>query len=260
MPDARASLGETLLLLGRIREAKGKFEKALKSEPRNVNALLGSAQLAQMEGRFEEATAIYGRILAIHPKIPRAWAALVGLCKMTAADGDWLETAEEIAASGLAPLDESDMRFAIGKYFDDIKDYADAFENYQRANELRKTAVARYVPEERTQFVDTLIRPLHARENRAGDRRLALGKAGIRRRDAALRHLARRADHRIPPGRASARASCCSGPMRRASTEMPSSSGVLDEPTRKKLAERYLRVLGERNADALRVVDKAPFN
>ena len=257
--DADVSLGATLLLLGRIREAKGKFEQALESEPQNVNALLGLAQIARMEGRFEEATTTYGRILAIHPKLPCAWAALVGLCKMTAADRDWLDTAEEIAASGLAPLDESDMRFAIGKYFDDIKDYADAFESYHRANELRKTAVARYVPEERTHRVDLLIRNYTqekvAKATGGSPSERPVLVVGMLRSGTSLAEQII-ASHPAVHGGGELLFWADAAREHAGSFEQ----GVLDEPARKLLAEQYLCVLGQRSADALRVVDKTPFN
>ena len=55
--------------------------------------------------------------------MPGAWAALVSTRKMTVADADWLNGAEEIAASGIAPMEETDLRFAMGKYCDDVNDF-----------------------------------------------------------------------------------------------------------------------------------------
>ena len=69
---------------------------------------------------------------------------------MTPADSDWLEGAEEIATSGIDPLGEADMRFAIGKYCDDVEDFEQAFQNYRRANELLKTVAESYDRKERT--------------------------------------------------------------------------------------------------------------
>ncbi len=257
--DARASLGETLLLAGRVREAKARFEKVLKSEPRHVQALLGAAQVAQMEGRFEEAAAIYGRLLAIHPKMPQAWAALPGLSKMTAADSDWLKTAEEIAAGGIARLEESDLRFAIGKYFDDVKDYPRAFESYKRANELRKAAAPEYLPDVRTSLVDGLIRA-YTREAIAAavggsDSVKPILVVGMARSGTSLTeqiiasHPAVRGAGELPFWTEAAR-----------KHEAAIERGVLDAGNAQAIGGGYLRVLAERAPEAERVIDKAPFN
>jgi tetratricopeptide (TPR) repeat protein len=257
--DARASLGETLLLAGRVRDAKARFEKVLKSEPRHLQALLGAAQVAQMEGRFEEAAAIYGRVLAINPKMPQAWAALPGLSKMTAADSDWLKTAEEIAAGGIARLEESDLRFAIGKYFDDIKDYPRAFESYKRANELRKAAAPEFLPDVRTGLVDGLIRA-YTREAIAeavggSDSVKPIFVVGMARSGTSLTEQII-ASH--PAVRGAGELAFWSEAARK--HEDAIERGVLDVATRKQLAQEYLRVLAERAPEAERVIDKAPFN
>ena len=48
----------------------------------------------------------------------------------------WLEQAQRILAQALSPRREC-LRYAIGKYFDDVEDFDLAF-NYFRANELTK--------------------------------------------------------------------------------------------------------------------------
>ncbi len=61
---------------------------------------------------------------------------------MTNADGDWFKCAEAFAKSGIPPLEEANLRFALGKYCDDVKDFAQAFQNFKRGNELLKTTAA----------------------------------------------------------------------------------------------------------------------
>ena len=46
------------------------------------------------------------------------------------------------------------MRFAIGKYYDDVGDFARAFRSYQRANVLQKLAAEPYDRGARTRFVE----------------------------------------------------------------------------------------------------------
>src|SRR5881275_1258164 len=156
--DARVSLGMSLRLLGRLQEARDCYEQALRAAPRNVQALVGTGQIEALEGRFAEAEAAYRRALEVDPGAAYAWSGLVWLRRMTPADGAWLKRAEEIAATGLTPIDESAMHFAIGKYYDDVGEFARAFRSYQRANELQKLFAEPYDRGARTRFVDDLIR------------------------------------------------------------------------------------------------------
>jgi tetratricopeptide (TPR) repeat protein len=142
--DARVSLGMSLVLLNRLEEARDCCQKALRSEPRNTQALVGMGQIKGQNGRFDAAESMYRRALEVNPGSAFAWAALVWLRKMTPADGAWLKRAEEIAEHGLTLIDEPTLRFAIGKYCDDVGDFARAFRSYQRANELHRQRASPY--------------------------------------------------------------------------------------------------------------------
>src|SRR6185437_10421675 len=136
--EARSALGWTLIDSARLLEAKKHFDKALRLSPHHAGALLGLVKIAKSEGRFADAETLIQRVLATNPQQPSAWAALTELRKMTVADHAWLERAEAIATGVITPLQEIDLRFAMGKYHDDVGEFARAFENYRRANELKK--------------------------------------------------------------------------------------------------------------------------
>src|SRR5256885_3761526 len=125
------------------------------------------AHVARAEGRFAEAEALLKRVLEADPNMAVAWADLVGLRKMTPDDA-WLQRAQDIAASGIVPLEEASLRFGIGKYHDDVADFEQAFRSYQRGNELLKTITAeKYQRNAHSRFVDDLIR-LYTRETISG--------------------------------------------------------------------------------------------
>lgn len=258
--DARSKLGLVLTIAGRLREATGAFKKALKLDPRQAEALLGLGQIARAEGRFDEAESFIKRALKVAPKLPGAWAAMNSLRKMTTADSDWLEGAEEIAGSPIPLWQEAELRFAIGKYCDDVDDFDRAFQNYRRANELLKTVTQRYDREAHSRFADYMIRS-HSREAMASakDSGSASMKpvfvSGMPRSGTSLVEQII-ASH--PSARGAGELQFWPDTARVKQSELL--QGILSEPVRKKLAEDYLAVLALHGPDALRVVDKTNFN
>ena len=258
--DAKISLSATLLLLGRLPEAKQLLEAVLRVAPGNVNALTDMGQVLAYEGSLAHAEVMLRRATETDPQAPSAWAALARLRKMTAADAPWFKQAERIAARRLVPREETNLRYAMGKYCDDVADYDRAFGNFRRANELQKKAAQPYDRQSRTRWAEDMrraytrevlsassagasdsARPVlvvgmprsgtslveqiiasHPAVTGAGE--LTFWGAAMRKHDAALRHA--------PP----------------------------DAPLRRKLAASYLGLLKERSPEASRVVDKAPFN
>lgn len=258
--DAQINLSATLVLQGRWREAKALLEKALRTAPRSVDALVGMGQIAAPEGRLAEAEELFRRAAEINPKAPGPWAALVWLRKMTSADAAWVKRAEEMAATGLAPIDEANIRYAIGKYYDDVADFKRAFRSYRRANELQKTAAGPYDREARTNFVNDMIR-VYTREALARAREGASDSArpvfvvGMPRSGTSLVEQII-ASH--PAAKGAGELGFWSDAMRR--HENAVRHAAVAEPLRSKLAGAYLRVLDQHSSDALRVVDKATFN
>jgi len=258
--EAQVSLGLTLILNARLKDARECFERALKGQPRHAGALSGLRQVASIEGRFDEALELYKRAVEADPKMSSAWAALPALRKMTAADAAWRDRAEALAAGGLAPLEEADLRFALGKYYDDLGDYARAFSSYQRANELHGMAADPYDRAEHTAFVDDMIRvytreALGAPQPGGSDSTRPLFVVGMMRSGTSLVEQII-ASH--PSAFGAGELSFWANAMRRQETTLRRE--LLDTATRKKLADAYLEVLKAQSATAARVIDKATFN
>jgi len=254
--SARIGLGMSCVLLGRLAEARECYEKALRVAPRNTVALVGIGQIESLEGRFAEAEAAFRKAIEIEPRAPYAWAALVWLRKMTPADSEWVKNAEEIAASGLNAVNEATLRYAIGKYYDDVGDYGRAFRAYQRANELKKLRSPPYDREERTRFVNEQMR-VFTREVLAG----AQAGASDSARPVFIVGMPRSGTSLVEQIIASHPEAWGAGEL---NFWQIAARGhhqqVLDESLRRRLAQDYLKVLTGHSADAQRVVDKAPVN
>jgi tetratricopeptide (TPR) repeat protein len=258
--DARSKLGMSLAFAGRLREAKAAFQKTVKVDPRHAEALLGLGQIARTEGRFAESESFIKRALKVEPKLPGAWAAMNSIRRMTIADSDWLKGAEEIAGSGISLWQEAELRFAIGKYCDDVEDFERAFENYRRANELLKKVAQKYDRQAQSKFADAMIRS-HSRETLppVADGGSASKKPvfvlGMPRSGTSLVEQII-ASHPSAKGAGELQFWLDTGRAYAAELQ----KGILDQSVRKKLAEDYLGLLALHGPDARLVVDKATFN
>jgi len=259
--NARTNLGLALTFLGRSHEAERQFNIVLESAPQNTQALYGMGQVAAIQGRFDEAEALYRRALEVNGAMCDALLGITGLRKMTAADGDWLAQAEKVAATkGLTPLDEVDVRYALGKYYDDIGDFARAFPHYRRANELQKAVAPPYDRAARAAFVDEMIRiysPAAVSSVRAGSSTSVkpILVVGMPRSGTSLVEQII-ASHRAAQGAGELTFWNDAMSAHRAAI----AQDFLSKTARRKLAEGYLRVLEGRCPDAERVVDKAPVD
>jgi tetratricopeptide (TPR) repeat protein len=257
--DARINLGLTLVLLGRLREASACFAKGLKAKPREFRAFFGMGQIAMVEGRFEEAETLFRHTIDMCPNMTSAWAALAFTRKMTNADSEWRKSAEELVAGTSHPMEEAQLRFALGKYCDDVNDFAQAFQYFKRGNELLKAAADDYDRKERSRFIDGLIR-VYSREAIAkievpGSTSMKpVFVVGMPRSGTSLAEQII-ASH--PAAHGVGELDFWNSP---ALKEAGTTTGMLSEAARPKVAEEYLGIVERLAGNARRVINKAPVN
>jgi tetratricopeptide (TPR) repeat protein len=155
--EAHYNLSALLRLQMRALEAESYCRRALELDPNYLPAVVLLAELNSDKGQFADAEALYQRAHAIEPDSPDAWAGLAGLRRMTAGDAGWLKEAQRIVQGPQAPRRELHLRYAMGKYFDDVGEYAQAFENYRRANELSRMGRPAYDREQTAAGIGRLL-------------------------------------------------------------------------------------------------------
>jgi tetratricopeptide (TPR) repeat protein len=254
------NLAYTRLLLGRTREAEACFAKVLEILPDHLDAMVGIGHVARLEGRFDEAENIFQRVLGRDRKNAAVCATLVSLRKMTAADDAWLKVALEITASDLTPTQEAELRFAIGKYWDDLGQFKQAFHSYQYANEILKATAGRYSREARTAFVDDMVR-VYSKDAIA---RIGRG-ASASTKPVMVVGMPRSGTSLVEQIIASHPAAIGAGELGFWTEVLLEQAArirrePLAETTAIALAEAYLQLLEEHSTTAQRVVDKAPVN
>jgi tetratricopeptide (TPR) repeat protein len=257
---AHSNLGNVLGLQSRALEAEASCHRALEINPRLTGAIVQLAEFQAGKGLFAEAQAALQGAIAIEPDMPEAWSGLVRWRKMTHGDRAWLDQVQRIVSRPLPPRREVPLRYALGKYFDDVKDYEQAFMNFRRANELTKLFAPSYNRHEMTRSVDCIIR----RHDRQWLDRTVGDTGSSSERPIFVVGMWRSGTTLTEQILASHSAVCGAGELpfwrRATATYERSELNGPDEETLRTLAGDYLTLLQEVSADASRVVDKMCAN
>ncbi|HEX9138529.1 MAG TPA: tetratricopeptide repeat protein [Steroidobacteraceae bacterium] len=150
-------LSMTLRKMGRSDEAEASCGKAVEIAPNNAEALTFMAEFLADRGDFAGAERLFRQAISIDPELPVAWAGIPRFRKMGSNDANWLTTAQRLIGKELPVRHEISLRFSVGKYFDDVKNYEQAFANYRRANDLVCQYGLKYDRQRLSQLVDRRI-------------------------------------------------------------------------------------------------------
>jgi tetratricopeptide (TPR) repeat protein len=155
---AHLGLAAAQRVQGLVSEAEATCEAALAFAPQNHDALVLLGELRADRGQFAQAQELFERVLIADPKFTSAYCSIAAHRRMTRDDASWLQGAEALLDKPLPLADEIQLRYALGKYFDDIGEYDPAFSNHQKANELTKRYGGRYDDKHLTALVGRIIK------------------------------------------------------------------------------------------------------
>jgi tetratricopeptide (TPR) repeat protein len=154
---AHFGLGCALRLLRRTTEAQAACAAALAIDADYPEALALLGELRADEGHFTEAEPLFQRAITAKPDFAFGLASIAANRKMSRDDDAWLQSAERLLAKHPPLADEISLRFALGKYFDDIQEYERAFGQYRQANELTKRFGGQYTRESLSSRIDGIV-------------------------------------------------------------------------------------------------------
>jgi tetratricopeptide (TPR) repeat protein len=258
--EAYCNLGIALRLQGRTTEARDSCRRALELKPQSAATYAVLAESSADQGDFREAGELFERALSIEPESPEILEGIVRLRKMTHADEGWLAQAQRSAERGLPPRQEIGLRYAIGKYFDDVQDFEQAFANFRRANELTKLRRPPYDGEQLTKIVDLMIRAYNGdwvnrtRPNRLQSTRPILVVGMLRSGTSLAEQILASHPAVFGAGELTFWNSALSG------YQVSALSTEASDTVLPRVAADYLRLLQGLSTDAARVVDKMPTN
>jgi len=262
-PDyAAAHLGLAFALRQQRRPADAQVscQAALASDPNYVEALAFLGELRADSGQFDEAQKLFQRALEINPDFSFALASIATHRKMTRDDTQWLRGAEALAAKQLPLGQEISLRYALGKYFDDVRQYDEAFNQYRQANELTKRYGIKYNRANLTERIDQIIGSfdtalMHAWRDRASPSALPVFIVGMPRSGTSLTEQILASHPAVFGGGEVTYWNGAYDAYRQAELEGKAAAQLIPG-----MASRYLEHLASLSGAAPRVVDKMPAN
>lgn len=145
MVEAHFILVAFLLSLGRTDEATYHCDRALELDPDNINAIAMAANLAKRVGDPERAYRMLNPLLERGLRDINIVLAFSMVSSDLGREQEAADMIEQLLADdhSLKTDTRSNLYFNLGRLYDSLKRYDDAFTNYQKGNELKKVVFDR---------------------------------------------------------------------------------------------------------------------
>ena len=121
-----------------VDEAKNLYNKALEINDNLLQPHYNLASLYQASGDFKKSVYHLKKVLKINPKFTKADRNVSMMTKYSVQTEHFLEMKSKIKKEELNNFEKIELHFALGKAYDDIKDYKNSFSNIDSANSLKK--------------------------------------------------------------------------------------------------------------------------
>ena len=142
-----------LTSIGEYDRAIADFATVLAKYPLNAKIRLAYGHSLRTAGRRDECIAAYRRSLELAPTLGEAYWSLANLKTFRFDEHDIAAMRAQLARDTLGFEDRVHLQFALGKAFEDLKEFAPSFEHYSAGNAVRR-ANLRYDPDDTHRFVE----------------------------------------------------------------------------------------------------------
>ena len=151
-PGHRNLKAVVLAKIGDYQESIELYAEVLASVPNQPKLWLSYGHALASAGREQEGIEAYRRSAELEPGFGEAYWSLANLKTFRFSGADLAAMQAQLARTDISEEDRFHFHFAIGKAFEDSRDYPSAFGHYDRGNQLRRAGI-RYDAEETSDFV-----------------------------------------------------------------------------------------------------------
>ena len=137
-PNAYAASGTSCAMAGRHEEAIDFYSKALEMDATHGGALSGMGHVLKTIGQQDEAIASYRECIDHNPDHGEAYWSLANLKTFRFTLNDVAAMEAQIANEKMADEPRANFQFALGKAYEDAKEFDRAFDYYRSGNENRR--------------------------------------------------------------------------------------------------------------------------
>lgn len=257
---AHLGIATALRLQGQTSLADARCQQVLDRLPQSAVAMQVLAEIRADQGKFSEAGALFRQVLQLDPLCTEAWNSFARIHKFTEQDDTLMQRAQQITTQSLLPRQELYVRYALGKYFDDIKEFDAAFSHYHRANELTKMLRLPHIQQQVTDSTNLMIKAFNkdafTRLHEGGsDQDRPVFIVGMLRSGTSLAEQILASHPQVFGAGELLFWSGIASKMDFSQISAPSTIAKI-----KTAATQYLESLRKLSADAVRVIDKMPTN
>tara|TARA_E500000178_G_scaffold183407_1_gene181829 strand:- start:3167 stop:5167 length:2001 start_codon:yes stop_codon:yes gene_type:complete len=135
-------LGAALAMAARPADAVEAYQRAVELDPELPGAHIGLGHVLKTVGDQEKGIAAYRRAIELRPNFGETYYSLANLKTFRFTPSDIDEMNQRVGDTSL-PVDcRVHFAFALGKAYEDLKEYDKSFENYALANRLHRDTIA----------------------------------------------------------------------------------------------------------------------
>ncbi|HEU5467705.1 MAG TPA: sulfotransferase [Steroidobacteraceae bacterium] len=138
-PGYRNLLAIILSRIGEFARSRQLYEELVQEYPTNANVWLCYGHVLKTEGLQDECIAAYRRSAALEPRSGEAYWSLANLKTFRFTDDEVAVMSAKVEDPALTDVSRLQFSFALGKAFEDARDYARSFRYYEQGNALSRS-------------------------------------------------------------------------------------------------------------------------
>jgi tetratricopeptide (TPR) repeat protein len=137
-PQTWVTIAGVATRLMRQEEALEAYERAARLKPEEVGLRMSVGHVQKTLGRRHDSEASYKAALQMDPGRAEAWWSLADLKNYSFSDAEIAAMQQLLASDKRERCNEAQLHFALGKAFEQRREYAQAFAHYATGNALRR--------------------------------------------------------------------------------------------------------------------------